>query len=835
MQQQRGGCLHPLSCCPCHGTGDTGPAAQPGLSLTAPASTKQQPAVNKELLKRARQHVKEAIKEKKIFSVQGPYPVMRKLLRARGWVEKLTTTIKEDTCPSSMVKDHLPTFIWTNRRSAVHYRELQDHQMVNHFTGTGAFTTKKGLCVNLQNLPSFYQADPTTFFPRCYQLGDEDERQAFIEDFRLTAAHSLLKLAVEKPGIMQGVMESPGKGAAGPVSPSPPELLEKALQVCRMQLDRLEHTDIDRDSPLLHITNANWDCFLHEYYRVVKCVWGETGGGTQLEASIPQIKHCRALLQKLQERLPQLHMEGVHNLWIIKPGAMSRGRGITCSARLEEILELPGKPAAPSAQPGQWIVQKYVERPLLIFGTKIDLRQWILVTDWNPLTIWFYRDSYVRFCSQPFSLSHLHASRHLCNVSIQKQWRQAAGRNPNLPCDLIWSSHQLQLHLQQVGHTEAWENVIVPGMKEAVVATLHSCRELVRDRKDSFELYGADFIFGEDCQPWLLEINASPTMAPCSAVTRQLCAAVQRDILRVVLDHRENHSCSTGAFELIHKEPIVPVPPCLGLKLLVEGYSLMKFQLQKQQPQDKLPTTLPLVCPVVPKSLVVAKPLMNTKSSVVPMSPVVPRPPVVAKLLMDKQPMVTNRSIVPKPPAVPMPPVVSKPLTDAKPPMVLKTPEVPRPPVVAKPLMDTKPTVVPSPPVVPKPLTVTKPPMVTMPPIEPRSPTVSRPPVMSKWGTTTQLPPPGEAQVKVVPLTQLHFCLSSASAPQAPPQPNPLLQWRQATLSKPGATVLTGNPHKRPQSHQQPCLHVLGSRAVLQPRDTKQHLGAGRNAATKRP
>ncbi|XP_061313194.1 tubulin tyrosine ligase 3-like [Pezoporus flaviventris] len=447
-----------------------------------PASTKQQPSVNKELLKRARQHVKEAIKEKKIFAVQGPYPVMRKLLRARGWVEgKFSTTIKkqedgsgeeqweaalhpeprsascwtqcwvkileeeeeeekeQEEVPwyaedpdgiqdimSSMVRDRMPTFIWMSRGSAISYWQLQDHQMVHHFNSTGAFTTKEELCVNLQNLPSFYQADPTTFFPRCYQLGDEDEHQAFIEDFRLTAAHSLLKLAVEKIGIVPGVMDHAPQSMplpAGPASPSPPELLEKALQ-------------------------------------------------------------------------------------------------------------------ASPAQHG---------------------------------------------CSQPFSLSHLHASRHLCNVSIQKQWRQAAGSK--LPCGLIWSSHQLQ----QVGHTEAWENVIVPGMKEAVVATLHSCRELVRYRKGSFDLYRADFMFREDCQPWLLEINASPTMASCSAVTRQLCTAVQRDILRVVLDHRGIPGCSTGAFELIHKEPIVPVPPCLGLKLLVEGYSLMKPQLQKQQPRTNSP------------------------------------------------------------------------------------------------------------------------------------------------------------------------------------------------------------------------------------------------------
>uniref|UniRef100_A0A3B4Z6N6 Tubulin monoglycylase TTLL3-like n=1 Tax=Stegastes partitus TaxID=144197 RepID=A0A3B4Z6N6_9TELE len=532
------------------------------------------PAIKPDRLKTAKALVEKALKLRKVFSVQGPYPVIRAALWARGWVERRfphpvqrtphchgdeeddgddgddsadltskTNGLKEKNynVHSRMVRNETTYFYWTTRRDYVDCRSLRNDQMTNHYANAATFTTKVGLCVNLRNLQWFDTADPDTFFPRCYRLGAEDEKHAFIEDFRRTACTSLLQYVVETSRWRRDKSERKNNSAISSLLlPAElnlehrfvgPEMIDTALHVCQDFLIALKHV-----------------CFL--------------------EAS----RHCQAMLNRLKEVCPQLDTDGLNNIWIIKPGAKSRGRGIMCMNRLDEILALVDTDRA-LMKDSKWVVQKYLERPLLVHGTKFDLRQWFLVTDWNPLTVWFYKECYLRFSTQPYSTKTLDSSVHLCNNSIQKHFQPSHARHPGVPEDNMWSCSQFRSYLQRQGRGAEWESVVVPGMQQAVVHALQTTQDLVEPRKASFELYGADFMLGRDLRPWLLEINASPTMACSSSVTARLCPAVQVDTLRVVRCYRTNWFM----FLLYHYfQAAVEVPQYVGVNLLVEGASIRR-------------------------------------------------------------------------------------------------------------------------------------------------------------------------------------------------------------------------------------------------------------------
>ncbi|CAE7258134.1 Ttll1, partial [Symbiodinium sp. CCMP2456] len=68
-------------------------------------------------------------------------------------------------------------------------------------------------------------------------------------------------------------------------------------------------------------------------------------------------------------------------------------------------------------------VQRYLSEPLLIGGKKFDLRLYVLVTSYSPLTIYVYRSGFARFSHARFSMDTADLSDamiHLTNVAVQK-------------------------------------------------------------------------------------------------------------------------------------------------------------------------------------------------------------------------------------------------------------------------------------------------------------------------------------------------------------------------------------------------------------------------------
>ena len=51
-----------------------------------------------------------------------------------------------------------------------------------------------------------------------------------------------------------------------------------------------------------------------------------------------------------------------------------------------------------------YVAQRYIHNPYLIGGCKFDMRIFVLVTCFNPLTVWIARDGFARFSAVRYSM-----------------------------------------------------------------------------------------------------------------------------------------------------------------------------------------------------------------------------------------------------------------------------------------------------------------------------------------------------------------------------------------------------------------------------------------------
>jgi tubulin polyglutamylase TTLL9 len=79
---------------------------------------------------------------------------------------------------------------------------------------------------------------------------------------------------------------------------------------------------------------------------------------------------------------------------------------------------------ADQPQAESYIAQRYIDNPYLIAQKKFDLRLYVLVTSFTPLTVWLYSAGFARFSNERYSPGSTDMDNlfvHLTNVAVQKK------------------------------------------------------------------------------------------------------------------------------------------------------------------------------------------------------------------------------------------------------------------------------------------------------------------------------------------------------------------------------------------------------------------------------
>ncbi|XP_053500349.1 probable tubulin polyglutamylase TTLL9 isoform X2 [Ictalurus furcatus] len=230
------------------------------------------------------------------------------------------------------------------------------------------------------------------------------------------------------------------------------------------------------------------------------------------------------------------------NIWIMKPVARSQGKGIFLFRKLKDIMEwkkdgIRFEEQKEEAQVESHVAQRYIENPYLINGRKFDLRVYVLVTSYLPLKAWLYRDGFARFSNTRFSLSSIDDQYvHLTNVAVQKT---APDYDPEKGCK--WQMQQLRRYLTAKHGRETVE-ALFNDIYNIFIRSLQSVQKVIINDKHCFELYGYDILLDQDLKPWLLEVNASPSLTASSQEDYELKYRLLEDTLHVV----DMEGCLTG-------------------------------------------------------------------------------------------------------------------------------------------------------------------------------------------------------------------------------------------------------------------------------------------------
>ncbi len=221
-----------------------------------------------------------------------------------------------------------------------------------------------------------------------------------------------------------------------------------------------------------------------------------------------------------------------NSLWIMKPSSKAQGKGVFIVTKLSQIKKwAKDRFNQVVSAKDSYVVSKYVSNPLLVGGRKFDLRLYVLVTSYRPLKVYMYKEGFGRFCSTKYSsdlsdVDNLYI--HLTNVAIQK-----FGEDYNEKHGGKWNVNNLKFFVESTRGKEASDRMLLD-IKFIIIQSLKACQNIIINDKHCFEMYGYDILIDSNLKPWLIEVNASPSLTASTVSDRIMKTMLLNDTFEIV-------------------------------------------------------------------------------------------------------------------------------------------------------------------------------------------------------------------------------------------------------------------------------------------------------------
>eukprot|EP00198_Chlamydomonas_reinhardtii_P003616 XP_001692952.1 guanylate cyclase [Chlamydomonas reinhardtii] len=200
-------------------------------------------------------------------------------------------------------------------------------------------------------------------------------------------------------------------------------------------------------------------------------------------------------------------------MWMLKNNKQ-RGTGLRLVRTSEAFTACFETVSRPDLPPGMrlyrwYLAQQYITRPMLIDGRKFGVRVWVLVSDVAPLRLYIHGRGLVLFSSHRYD-SELVAGADGSGPAPGHVTNYAQNENGD-----VWSLEQLAGHVGARAFSKLWADMC-RGAAMAFAAALPRCAEVMEGVRppahSCFQFFGLDFLVDAAARPWLLEVNATPSM-----------------------------------------------------------------------------------------------------------------------------------------------------------------------------------------------------------------------------------------------------------------------------------------------------------------------------------